>query len=85
VASLTYVWSAATVKISFAVLYIRLLPGRFSRHLNQFLIFILVGQPFASNIVVVFHCHPVDKMWNVDKPGKCIDLRLFYYIVVSSI
>lgn len=69
--------------MSFAILYIRLLPGRFTRRLNQLLIFVLVGEAFASNMVVIFHCDPVDRMWNTNKPGRCLDLRLFYYIVVS--
>uniref|UniRef100_A0A0C4DJP2 Rhodopsin domain-containing protein n=1 Tax=Fusarium oxysporum (strain Fo5176) TaxID=660025 RepID=A0A0C4DJP2_FUSOF len=35
---------------------------------------------FEGTMVVIFHCKPVDKAWNPQKEGTCLNLKLFYYI-----
>ncbi|PCD22337.1 hypothetical protein AU210_016126 [Fusarium oxysporum f. sp. radicis-cucumerinum] len=66
--------------MSFAVLYLRLLPGHVSRRMNQLLLTVLAAEGFEETMVVIFHCKPVDKAWNPQKEGTCLNLKLFYYI-----
>jgi hypothetical protein len=84
VTQLAYVWGFVTVKMSFAVLYLRLLPGHVSRRMNQLLLTVLAAEGFEETMVVIFHCKPVDKAWNPQKEGTCLNLKLFYYISVST-
>ncbi|KAH7254570.1 hypothetical protein B0J15DRAFT_558819 [Fusarium solani] len=79
VISLAYVWGFVTVKMSFAVLYLRLLPGTIYRRLNQVLLVLLLAQGLEESLVVIFRCNPVDKAWTPSKKGHCLDLRSFYY------
>ncbi|WKT48302.1 hypothetical protein QSH57_013207 [Fusarium oxysporum f. sp. vasinfectum] len=83
VTQLAYVWGFVTVKMSFAVLYLRLLPGHVSRRMNQLLLTVLAAEGFEETMVVIFHCKPVDKAWNPQKEGTCLNLKLFYYISFS--
>ncbi|KAH7125797.1 hypothetical protein EDB81DRAFT_860524 [Dactylonectria macrodidyma] len=79
VASLTYIWGFVTVKMSFAVLYFRLIPGTFYRRINQGLLVLLLAQGIEECLVVILKCNPVDKAWMTSKQGTCLDLRSFYY------
>ncbi|KAI8712803.1 hypothetical protein NCS52_01379500 [Fusarium sp. LHS14.1] len=79
VISLAYIWGFVTVKMSFAVLYLRLLPGTIYRRLNQVLLILLLAQGLEESLVVIFWCNPVDKAWTPAKKGHCLDLRSFYY------
>merc|ERR1712080_109037 len=65
--------------MSFAVLYLRLLPGTVYRRLNQVLLVLLLAQGLEESLVVIFRCNPVDKAWAPAKRGHCLDLRSFYY------
>lgn len=69
--------------MSFAVLYIKLLPGTIYRRLNQALLVILLAQGFEESLVVIFRCTPVSKAWTPSGKGHCLDLRSFYYTSVS--
>lgn len=80
VTKLAYVWGFVTVKMSFAVLYLRLLPGHVSRRINQVLLAVLAAEGVEATMVVVFHCKPMDKAWNIQKEGTCLNLKLFYYV-----
>ncbi|KAL5592312.1 hypothetical protein FOBRF1_013338 [Fusarium oxysporum] len=80
VTQLAYVWGFVTVKMSFAVLYLRLLRGHVSRRMNQLLLAVLAAEGLEETMVVIFHCKPVDKAWNPQKEGTCLNLKLFYYI-----
>ncbi|KAH7205155.1 uncharacterized protein BKA55DRAFT_587264 [Fusarium redolens] len=80
VTQLAYVWGFVTVKMSFAVLYLRLFRGHVSQRMNQLLLAVLAAEGFEETMVVIFHCKPVDKTWNPQKEGTCLNLKLFYYI-----
>ncbi|KAH6957592.1 hypothetical protein BKA56DRAFT_637859 [Ilyonectria sp. MPI-CAGE-AT-0026] len=80
VTKLTYIWGFVAVKMSFAVLYLRLLPGDVSRRINQVLLAVLAAEGVEATMVVIFHCKPVEKAWNIQKEGTCFNLMLFYYV-----
>ncbi|KAL6411841.1 hypothetical protein AUP68_04220 [Ilyonectria robusta] len=82
VTALSYVWGFVTVKMSFAVLYLRLLPDITHRRLNQGLLILLLAEGVEECLVVIFKCNPVDKAWTPSKEGTCLDLRSFYYASV---
>ncbi|KAH7130846.1 hypothetical protein EDB81DRAFT_845510 [Dactylonectria macrodidyma] len=79
VTMLSYIWGFVTVKMSFAVLYVRLLPGIIPRRINQGLLVLLLAEGIEECLVVIFKCNPVDKAWTPLKEGTCLDLRSFYY------
>ncbi|KAH7108625.1 hypothetical protein B0J13DRAFT_333383 [Dactylonectria estremocensis] len=79
VTMLSYIWGFVTVKMSFAVLYVRLLPGIVPRRINQGLLVLLLAEGIEECLVVIFRCNPVDKAWTPLKEGTCLDLRSFYY------
>ncbi|KAK1979137.1 hypothetical protein LZ30DRAFT_783676 [Colletotrichum cereale] len=76
---LTYIWAFVTVKMSFAVLYLRLLPDEVYRRINKFLILLLLAEGIEETAVVIFRCAPIHRAWTPTVPGKCLDLTIFYY------
>ncbi|TDZ67941.1 Satratoxin biosynthesis SC1 cluster protein 4 [Colletotrichum trifolii] len=76
---LTYIWAFVTVKMSFAVLYLRLLPDQAYQRISKFLIFLLLAEGIEETAVVIFRCTPIERAWTPSKPGTCLDLTVFYY------
>ncbi|KAH8738475.1 hypothetical protein BGZ61DRAFT_526450 [Ilyonectria robusta] len=66
--------------MSFAVLYLRLLPGHVSQRINQALLAVLVAEGVEATMVVVFQCKPMDNAWNIQKEGTSLNLKLFYTV-----
>ncbi|TIC97135.1 hypothetical protein CH35J_007234 [Colletotrichum higginsianum] len=79
VTQLTYIWAFVTVKMSFAVLYLRLLPDQIYQRINKFLIILLLAEGIEETAVVIFRCTPVERGWTPSVPGTCLDLTIFYY------
>ncbi|KAM0578040.1 hypothetical protein D7B24_005581 [Verticillium nonalfalfae] len=79
VTPVTYIWGFVTVKMSFAVLYLRLLPDLLNRRINQGLLVLLMAEGLEESLVVIFHCVPVAKVWDHSLEGTCLDLKPFYY------
>ncbi|OHE93218.1 hypothetical protein CORC01_11443 [Colletotrichum orchidophilum] len=76
---LTYIWAFVTVKISFAILYLRLLPDQVYHRVNKFLIVLLLAEGIEETAVVIFRCTPIERAWTPSVPGTCLDLTVFYY------
>ncbi|PNH41796.1 hypothetical protein VD0004_g5368 [Verticillium dahliae] len=79
VTPVAYIWGFVTVKMSFAVLYLGLLPDLLNRRINQGLLVILMAEGIEESLVIMFHCVPVAKVWDHSLEGKCLDLKPFYY------
>ncbi|KAF6814954.1 integral membrane protein [Colletotrichum sojae] len=79
VTQLTYIWAFVTVKMSFAVLYLRLLPDQVYQRINKFLLALLLAEGIEETAVVIFRCTPIERAWTPSKPGTCLDLTIFYY------
>ncbi|KZL66855.1 integral membrane protein [Colletotrichum tofieldiae] len=79
VTQLTYIWAFVTVKMSFAVLYLRLLPDQVYKRINKFLIILLLAEGIEETAVVIFRCAPIERAWTPTVPGTCLDLTIFYY------
>ncbi|EXF77826.1 hypothetical protein CFIO01_07276 [Colletotrichum fioriniae PJ7] len=79
VTQLTYIWAFVTVKMSFAVLYLRLLPDQVYQRINKFLIVLLLAEGIEETAVVIFRCTPIERAWTPSVPGTCLDLTIFYY------
>ncbi|KAH7124746.1 hypothetical protein EDB81DRAFT_664466 [Dactylonectria macrodidyma] len=84
VTMLGYIWGFVSIKMSFAVLYLRLLPSIINRRINQGLLMLLLAQGIEECLVVIFRCNPVDKAWTPSKEGTCLDLRNFYYAALAT-
>ncbi|KAK2002521.1 hypothetical protein LX36DRAFT_599342 [Colletotrichum falcatum] len=76
---LSYIWAFVTVKMSFAVLYLRLLPDDVYRRINKFLVLLLLAEGIEETAVVIFRCAPIQRAWTPTVPGTCLDLTAFYY------
>lgn len=68
--------------MSFAVLYLRLLPDQIYQRINKFLIILLLAEGIEETAVVIFRCTPVERGWTPSVPGTCLDLTIFYYSAV---
>ncbi|KAG7107122.1 hypothetical protein HYQ44_013688 [Verticillium longisporum] len=79
VTPVAYIWGFVTVKMSFAVLYLGLLPDLLNRRINQGLLVVLMAEGIEESLVIMFHCVPVAKVWDHSLEGKCLDLKPFYY------
>ncbi|KAF4822836.1 Satratoxin biosynthesis SC1 cluster protein 4 [Colletotrichum tropicale] len=79
VTQLTYIWAFVTVKMSFTVLYLRLLPDQMYQRINKFLLILLLAEGIEETAVVIFRCNPIPRAWTPSIPGTCLDLTIFYY------
>ncbi|WQF86812.1 hypothetical protein CDEST_11826 [Colletotrichum destructivum] len=79
VTSATYSYGLALAKMSFAVLYIRMLPGRRLIMMNKGIIAFLCCQAIEESLIPVFQCKPVAKAWTVEKEGVCLDLPVLWW------
>ncbi|KAJ1325061.1 hypothetical protein MN608_09770 [Microdochium nivale] len=78
-ASNLYSVGICAAKASFAVMYLRLLPGRKYKNLNYFLCVFLFGQAIEEVLVVALSCRPIAKAWDPLMPGSCSDLRVLWW------
>ncbi|KAM0282952.1 hypothetical protein ACHAQH_002763 [Verticillium albo-atrum] len=85
VTPIAYIWGFVTVKMSFAVLYLRLLPDLLNRRINKGLLVLLLAEGIEESLVIIFHCVPMAKVWNHSLEGECLDLKPFYYASVNII
>ncbi|KAI2473485.1 hypothetical protein F4781DRAFT_192289 [Annulohypoxylon bovei var. microspora] len=78
--SITYSWGMAAAKASFAVLYLRIFPEVDFRVVNKILIVFVLLQATEETCIVLFKCHPIQKSWNFQLEGSCLDLHPMWYI-----
>ena len=73
-----YSFAIATFKVSTLYLFMRVFPGRkFQRTLIAVGIFIMIYS-ITQMLLVVFECTPVNRVWNLDIPGTCIDINTIF-------
>ena len=78
-----YIWGFVTAKMSFAFLYFKVLPDRGYKRFNRVLLGFLLVQGIEETCVVLLQCKPIRKAWTPGLDGKCLNLTIFYYAVVS--
>ncbi|KAI0136913.1 hypothetical protein BJ170DRAFT_677777 [Xylariales sp. AK1849] len=78
--SITYSWGVPLAKMSFAVLYLRLLPERGLHILNKCLVAFLFAQAVEETLVVLLKCSPISKSWEPNLDGTCLSLVPLWYI-----
>ncbi|KAI1780410.1 hypothetical protein F4818DRAFT_395637 [Hypoxylon cercidicola] len=81
--SITYSWSVAAAKASFAILYLRIFPEGGFRLVNKILIAFLLAQATAETCVVLLRCRPVQKAWDFHLEGSCFGLPPLWYCTFS--
>jgi hypothetical protein len=81
--SACYSWSIATAKMSFAVLYIRLLPKALLININKAMVIFLACQTLEESLITILQCRPVHSAWKVGVEGTCLDLRILWWSTVS--
>lgn len=84
VVSCSYICGFVLAKMSFAYLYLKVLPERKYQRLNKFMLCFLTAQWIEEICVVLFECKPINKLWSPFIDGKCLDLTYFFYAVVCS-
>ncbi|KAK1449537.1 hypothetical protein CPAR01_00617 [Colletotrichum paranaense] len=77
--SATYSYGLALAKMSFAVLYIRMLPDRRLVVMNRAIILFLCGQAIEESLIPIFQCKPIAKAWTVGMEGTCLDLPVLWW------
>ena len=66
-------------KLSFLVLYLRLFPNKTLRVFTWAMIWFIVLASVASGIVTVVQCVPINKAWNKNIAGGCVNNTIFWY------
>ncbi|KAG9251428.1 uncharacterized protein F5Z01DRAFT_692182 [Emericellopsis atlantica] len=77
--SSTFSWGVATAKITFAILYIRVLPQRFLQLLNKFLIAFLIAQATEESLIAILHCRPIEAAFKLGVHGKCLNMNVLWW------
>ncbi|KAL0933595.1 uncharacterized protein CTRU02_210394 [Colletotrichum truncatum] len=78
--SSTYSYGLALAKMSFAVLYIRMLPDRRLIIINKVIIVFLCCQAIEESLIPIFQCQPIAKAWAPGMAGQCLDLPVLWWV-----
>ncbi|KAF9880272.1 hypothetical protein CkaCkLH20_02226 [Colletotrichum karsti] len=78
--SSTYSYALALAKMSFAILYIRMLPDERLIILNKTVIVFLCCQAIEESMIPIFQCQPIAKAWAPSMPGRCLDLPVLWWV-----
>ncbi|KAH8770612.1 hypothetical protein BGZ57DRAFT_985595 [Hyaloscypha finlandica] len=79
-AELAYIFSFVASKLAFVFIYLRIFPKSRLRTSSYVLAAILVAELIEESAVVLAQCAPLQKAWNVELPGKCLNLLTFFYV-----
>ncbi|KAH0430687.1 hypothetical protein CcaCcLH18_07602 [Colletotrichum camelliae] len=77
--SSTYSYGLALAKMSFAVLYIRMLPERRLIIVNKAIVVFLCCQAVEESMIPIFQCRPIAKAWVPSMVGTCLDLPVLWW------
>ncbi|KAF8857259.1 hypothetical protein BDZ45DRAFT_437841 [Acephala macrosclerotiorum] len=79
-AELAYIFSFVASKLTFLFFYLTIFPTGRLRTSSYILAAILVAELIEESAVVLSQCAPLQKAWNVELPGKCLNLLPFFYV-----
>lgn len=74
----------ATCKISICLFLLRISQFNKLRRMLYGLIGFLVLTHLVLFFLEVFQCSPVDKVWNLDEPGKCFSEQMIMNILIAQ-
>ncbi len=74
----------ATCKISICLFLLRLSQFNKLKRVLYGLILFLIVTHLALFFLNVFQCSPVDKVWNLDDPGKCFSQQMVMNILIAQ-
>lgn len=83
VAYFMYMIAEALCQLSILAFYLRIMVNKKSRLAVWILIGLVLGFGLANTFSMIFQCAPIHFFWDGwkgDKPGSCIDVRLFGFI-----
>ena len=75
--SMFYLTTLGFIKSSVCVFYTRL-GDRLLTRLSLIMLGIVASQATSFVLVAAFQCQPIDKAWASTKPGKCVNINIFY-------
>ncbi|KAG2413164.1 hypothetical protein HFD88_002353 [Aspergillus terreus] len=75
--SMFYLTTLGFIKSSVCVFYTRL-GDRLLTRLSLVMLGIVASQATSFVLVAAFQCQPIDKAWASTKPGKCVNINIFY-------
>ena len=67
-------------KLAFVFFYLKIFPVSRLRTSSYVLAAILIAELVEESAVVLSQCVPLQKAWNVELPGKCLNLLTFFYV-----
>lgn len=74
----------ATCKISICLFLLRLSQFNKIKRILYILIIFLIVTHLTLFFLNVFQCSPVDKVWNLDDPGKCFSPEIIMNILIAQ-
>ncbi|KAG0158663.1 hypothetical protein PDIDSM_6182 [Penicillium digitatum] len=75
--SMFYLATLGFIKTSVLWFYTRLGDRHLTR-LSYLMMGVIMAQAGSFVLVAAFQCQPISKAWNTTKPGKCVQINLFY-------
>ncbi|KAF2794663.1 hypothetical protein K505DRAFT_303555 [Melanomma pulvis-pyrius CBS 109.77] len=71
------------VKHALLLFYSEIVREKKYRGSIYFMHFVAFGFGLSSILVNIFQCRPINKAWNSDVPGFCVNLNIFFYCNAS--
>ena len=78
-----YISSFVATKLSFVFFYLEIFPSATYRNINYVLGCVLVAEFVGEIAVVCSQCAPLRKAWDIETPGKCLNLLTFFYVTFA--
>jgi hypothetical protein len=79
IAAIFYCAATGITKCSVLIFYMRIFPSRNFHIAVWTIVFIAAGYAVSSVLANVFSCTPVEKAWDVELKGSCMNRPVFYF------
>ncbi|RFU33030.1 hypothetical protein B7463_g3308, partial [Scytalidium lignicola] len=83
ISQILYAIVQALAKFSILFLYLRIFTHKSFRTFTKFTIVWMTCHTIAFTLAVSFQCIPVNSVWDVTIPGRCINSQAFVYAVAG--
>jgi hypothetical protein len=73
--------STLLTKSSVLFFYLRFAAANFRfRIATYFVLSVVVGYTLATGFSFLYLCSPIEKLWNISIPGRCVDIYTAYFV-----
>ncbi|KAH6658462.1 hypothetical protein BKA67DRAFT_656653 [Truncatella angustata] len=69
------------IRISICLFYMRIFSTKAFRTRSMIVICVSIAWLISAFVVSLCFCFPLEKFWNPIKPGRCIDINLYFLLI----